>query len=279
MNLRFAGTNNCHYRRRANGTNFANGILRRSFVALLFLLLAIVFGACVGHNYKSSMPAGCTAQVLLFNGDGVSANDVVALETVLDNNHLCYSTVSSSELNGMSELEMRKYSLLIVPGGNFIDMGNSLSRTTTANARNAVKNGLNYLGICAGGFLAGSSSYYNGFELAAGISFDFYAAEAKGIRKAAVAVTTPGGPTLDQYWEDGPQFTGWGAVAARYPDGTPAVVQGAYGKGSVTLVGIHPEAPENWRGTMRFNTPASTDNAYAGQLIRAALGRQPLPHY
>src|SRR5207249_11753437 len=69
----------------------------------------------------------------------------------------------------------------------------------------------------------------------------FYAAEDRGIRKAPVAIASPGTPTLDQYWEDGPQFTGWGAVVGKYPDGTPAIVQGTFGSGWVILTGVRSE--------------------------------------
>ena len=40
---------------------------------------------------------------------------------------------------------LQEFDLLIVPGGNFIDIGNILTSSTTANIRNAVQNGLNYL--------------------------------------------------------------------------------------------------------------------------------------
>ena len=78
-------------------------------------------------------------------------------------------------------------------------------------------------------------------------------------------------PPLDHYWEDGPQLAGWGEVVATYPDGAPAVVQGASGHGWVVLSGVHPEAPESWRQGMTFATPASVDNAYAVTLVEAAL--------
>ncbi len=51
------------------------------------------------------------------------------------------------------------------------------------------------------------------------------------------------------------------------------------GEGWVVLTGIHAEATERWRGGLNFTTPASVDNEYAAKLIRAALERQPLPHY
>ena len=220
---------------------------------------------------------GESASILLFNGTGTSPNDVEAVESILDSKHLGYTTADSARLNGMDEAQLRMFRLLIVPGGNFIHIGNGLTSRTTANFRGAVRNGLNYLGICAGGFFAGDTGT-NALKLT-GVRFGFYAAERQGIRKTAVAIASAGGPTLDQYWEDGPQFAGWGEVVAKYPDGTPAVVEGTVGSGGVLLTGIHPEAPEQWRRGMTFRTPASDDNAYAAMLIQAALNRTSLPHY
>jgi len=216
--------------------------------------------------------------ILLFIGNGTSPGDVDALRKILTNANLQYSTVNSSQLNGMSESEIRNYRLLIVPGGNFIEIGNGLTASTTANIRSAVQNGLNYLGICAGAFFAGNSGY-NGLNLTSGVRFGFYAAEDRGIRKAAVPIAVAGAPTLDQYWEDGPQLTGWGTVVGKYPDGTPAIVEGTFGSGWVILTGVHAEAPANWRNGMTFTTPVSLDSAYAATLVHAALDRTSLPHY
>src|SRR5213075_1090302 len=160
---------------------------------------------------------------------------------------------------------------------NYITIGNSLTPTTTTNIHNAVQGGLNYLGICAGGLLAGNAS--RSFNLTSGVRFGFYAEVNRGIHKAAVAIAGVGTPPLEHYWEDGPQFTGWGAVVGKYPDGTPAIVEGTSGKGWVILSGVHPEAPEHWRRGLTFTTPASIDNAYAGKLIDAALHGTVLPHY
>ena len=237
---------------------------------VLTIASLLLFTACRSRDDKGA--------ILLFSGTGASAGDVAAVETVLRDNHLDYSTVRSGQLNGMSESQLRSYHLLIVPGGNFIDIGNSLAPATTANIRKSVKNGLNYLGICAGAFFAGNSGY-NGLNLTSGVRFSFYAAESRGIRKTAVAITGAEGQTLDQYWEDGPQLTGWGEVVGKYPDGTPAIVQGTSGSGWVILTGVHPEAPEHWRHGITVTTPVSVDHAYAGALIRAALNRTPLPHY
>jgi glutamine amidotransferase-like uncharacterized protein len=216
--------------------------------------------------------------ILLFNGAGTSPGDVAAVESILRDNRLRYSTVDSRQLNRMGEPEIRGHRLLIVPGGNFVRIGNSLTAGAAANIRGAVHNGLNYLGICAGAFFAGNSPD-NGLNLTSGVRFGFYSAENRGIRKAAVAISGPGTPTLDQYWEDGPQLTGWGAVVGKYPDATPAIVQGAFGSGWVVLSGVHPEAPEGWRRGMTFDTPPGADHAYAATLIQSALNRTPLPQF
>jgi Peptidase family S51 len=264
-------------------------LLQGLIIASLVLMSAAMIGCQKGTRAKGANTSAAAtskpltsediAPILLFIGTGTSQNDVVAIEEILKTNHLTYSTVNSSQLNEMSELQMRGYRLLMVPGGNFIDMGNSLTPGTATNIRNAVQNGLSYAGICAGAFLAGNSTHYNGFNLTSGVKFGFYAAENQGIRRTAVAIATAGAPTLDQYWEDGPQLAGWGAVVGKYPDGTPAVVEGTFGSGWVILSGIHPEAPESWRRGMSFTSTASEDNAYAGMLIHGALNRTWLSHY
>jgi len=177
----------------------------------------------------------------------------------------------------MSESQLRAYRLLLVPGGNFVEIGNGLTSSATAHLRNAIQHGLNYFGVCGGAFFGGNSPY-NGLNLTSGVRFGFYAAEARGTRRAAVPIAVAGAPTLEHYWEDGPQLTGWGDVIGKYPDGTPAIVEGTFGDGWVLLSGIHPEAPESWRRGLTFTTPASVDNAYAATLIDAAVNRKRLAH-
>ncbi len=253
--------------------------VRLVLTTLCAILISTALTACRTSGDEGRVPANANiAPILLFNGTGTSPGDVAAVEKILTSEQLNYSTVNSPQLNRMSESQIQKYRLLIVPGGNFEHIGNSLTSSTAANIHDAIQYGLNYLGICAGAFFAGNSPY-NGLNLASGSRFGFYAAEARGIRKAAVGITAVGWQMLDQYWEDGPQLTGWGAVVGKYPDGTPAIVEGTLGNGWVILTGIHAEAPASWRRGMDFRTPVNEDNAYAATLIRAALTRENLPHY
>jgi hypothetical protein len=178
----------------------------------------------------------------------------------------------------MNKAQLLAFGLLIVPGGNFEQMGGGLTAATAATVREAVHDGLNYLGVCAGAFFAGDSPY-NGLNLTGGVRFNFHSLERQNIRKAAVAISVAGSSTFDHYWEDGPELSGWGNVVAKYADGTPAIVQGTVGTGGVILSGVHPEAPDSWRRGMVFGTPADTNIAYAATLIRAALNRTRLEHY
>lgn len=239
-------------------------------------LLLLPLTACSPDNLPS--PSKDTSTILLFKGSGTSPNDVAALERVLNDDHFSYVGANSRQLNAMGKTQLLSYRLLVVPGGNFEEIGNGLTPSATAAIREAVQGGLNYLGVCAGAFFAGNSPY-NGLNLTGGVRFNFYALEGPNTRKAAVAVAIAGSSTFDHYWEDGPQLTGWGDVVARYPDGTPAIVEGTAGDGWVILSGIHPEAPESWRRGMTFATPARVDNAYAATLIGAALNRTSLAHY
>ena len=217
--------------------------------------------------------------VLLFNGTGTLASDVSNVETILSTKGLRYSTANSAQMNAMSETTLRSFKLLIVPGGNSITIGHSLTETATTNIHNAiVSGGVHYLGICAGGFFGGES-IYNGLNLTDGVWFNVYADEGHGTGPEAVEISTPSSGKMDQYWADGPQFTGWGSIVAKYPDGTPAAVEGKSGVGWVILVGFHAEAPASWHYGMTFTTSAAVDNAYAGTLIEAALNGTSLPHY
>jgi glutamine amidotransferase-like uncharacterized protein len=217
--------------------------------------------------------------ILLFNGTGTSSSDVAAVEALLKANKLRYSTADSSELNGMSEQKLLSYQLLFVPGGNSIQIGRGLTRSTTTRIHNAiVGGGLHYIGICAGAFFGGYS-IYNGLNLTSGVWFNFYPDHFKGVTKAAVEISSPGGSRLDQYWQNGPQLHGWGEIVGKYPDGLPAIVEGRSGKGWVILSGVHPEAPAGWRSGLKFTTSAAEDNAYAVVLIKAALAGTTLKHY
>jgi Biotin-protein ligase, N terminal len=231
------------------------------------------------QNTAALPPAIPAAEpILLFNGTGTSS-DVGAVQAVLGALHVGHTTADSAQLNSMSEQQLAGYKLIIVPGGNSIDIGHSLTANAVANLRGAVQQyGVHYLGLCAGAFF-GAYSIYNGANLTDGTSFDFYADELKGIHEELVQLSFPNRGPLNVYWQDGPQLTGWGHVVAKFPDGTPAIVEGQSGSGFVIFTGVHPEAPASWLDPMTSTAAINADQAYAATVIQAALDGAPLPHF
>ncbi len=216
--------------------------------------------------------------VLIYNGAGTSSSDVAAVESIVSSLHLAYHTANSSQLNGMSASQLLHYRLFLMPGGNAITISGNLSKNATSSLRSAVYSGLNYLGICAGGFFSGSSAYHNFTDLTAGTWFNVYNT-GSGTGKRAISILFPGGIKRDIYWQDGPNLNGWGKVVAKYPNGVTAMSEGFYGKGFVLLSAVHPEAPASWRYGMTFYTSLDQDLAYARTLVTSALNRSMLAHY
>ena len=176
-------------------TNAQSLGFRRSLIIATLALSATGVAACGVQSTSTD-----SATVLLFTGAGTSPNDAAAVESILREQRIPYATADSRQLGGMSEPQLRRYRLLIVPGGNFVQMGTGLSATATANVRSAVGAGLSYLGIFPGAFLAGNSPY-NGLNLTSGARFGFYSAEAHGVRQAAVEIAIAGSAPLAQYWK------------------------------------------------------------------------------
>jgi hypothetical protein len=156
------------------------------------ILFALTLSGC--HRPGGSavpLASGRMPPVLLFNGTGTSPSDVTAIETLLEESRISYSTASSAQLDEMSAARLRNYHLIIVPGGDFTRIGTGIGKDTAAKLREAVQHGVSYLGICAGAFFAGRSPY-NGLNLTSGVQFGFYSAEGRGVRKAAVPIAGAG---------------------------------------------------------------------------------------
>ncbi len=264
----------------------------RALITLAFTVTFVILAGCGTPNWSgmqqkaapsvmdvtAGLAGSSTPSILLFVGTGTSSGDVSAVKTILGDLNLTYATATSSQLNAMSESQITKYKLFLMPGGNAVTIGKNLTTAATSNVHNAViNNGMHYLGICAGGFFA-DDSIYNYLHLTPSL-YDFYSIYYKGIYKAAVEVAQPNGTKLDQYWQDGPELNGWGNIVGKYPDGSAAIVEGKSGAGWVILSGVHPEAPASWRTGMTFTTSVAVDNAYAETLVTAALNGTSLPHF
>src|SRR6476620_563888 len=105
-------------------------------------LFAISLSGC-DRPGASAVPlsSGGVPPVLLFNGTGTSANDVAAIETLLEKSGIAYSTADSAQLDAMSAARLRNYHLVIIPGGDFTRIGTGIRKETSATLRDAVHHG------------------------------------------------------------------------------------------------------------------------------------------
>jgi glutamine amidotransferase-like uncharacterized protein len=235
--------------------------------------------APISSTTQTPAPArSYTTAVLLYEGSGVSTSDAQSLEAILASAKISYTAVTSAQLNTMTAAQFASYGMFLVPGGTANTMSNSLTSSTIQLIQNAVsQDGMGYLGICAGAFLAGN---YGSWGLAlTSNGFNYYVAESQGITEEAVQVSFPDGSQKGLIWYGGPKLDGFGSVVGKYPDGTIAIAQETSGKGFVLLSGVHPEAPASWRVGMTGADGTAEDFAYVVTLVQATLAHSPLPSF
>jgi glutamine amidotransferase-like uncharacterized protein len=140
--------------------------------------------------------------------------------------------------------------------------------------RDWVEGGGHYLGICLGGYLAGSDP---GFGLLPGNSGEYITspgATVHGIEDATLDVTWRGVPR-ELYFQDGPYFTlrsaSEGTVLATYSNGLAAAVVAPRGAGSVGVVGPHPEADATWFQAVHLPVPTESSVDLVHDLVETTM--------
>ena len=226
---------------------------------------------------------------LIYQGDATAYGDVEAISEILDTHHLKYSTVTSAELNQMSIDDLKNFGVLIWPGGYAGQMSGSLYPKTRENIRDAVLNeGLNFVGFCAGAFMAISPEASPqeegpewGLALISAPILPYYHLEDEGTEYSMVDVNFPDKTTRSLVWWGGPYLPDFkNGTIAKYADTQqPAIIQTSAGKGFVVIAGPHPEAPEEWRTKLGLQDPDGIDQEIAWQMIDAAVTQIPLPAY
>ena len=164
-------------------------------------------------------------------------------------------------------------------GGDDLDAAWRAMRSFAPVLTEWVRNGGRYVGICMGGYLAGSDP---GFGLFAGDSDEYIAEPGAAVHTtgdALVTVTWRDKPATI-YFQDGPGFTlkkgAKAQVLARYSNGGIAALVAESGQGRVGLCGPHPEAPPSWYTDSGFVVPSPMPYPLAHDLIATTIARQPL---
>ena len=268
------------------------------------ILSAFTLSACVspggsngsvsGNGLVSAGPPGAPASpvarnystgALLFTGTGTWATEISALENLMSQNNITYTSVSSAQLDAMTVDDIAKYGMIIVPGGAGGTEAGGVSAQTHANLRTAVQQrGVSYLGFCAGAFVAvaptpaaGQDVSY-GFGVLNGPILNYPTeADLQNVTMAMTLASFPDGTHRDILWYGGPTTPNIpGGVVAKYPDGEPMITQAWSGNGFVMLSAVHPSVT----GASLGLTDATGPNYYiAVKLMQSALNQAPLPAF
>jgi glutamine amidotransferase-like uncharacterized protein len=134
-------------------------------------------------------------------------------------------------------------------GGGSLRYAYHRLRRQSGAIRAFVHGGGRYLGICLGGYLAGSTP---GFGLLPGDTDQYIATPGATVHDESSTLVRVAwrGSTRTVYFQDGPVFvlddTTGIEILARYDNGLPAAVVAPFGAGRVAVAGPHPEATADW---------------------------------
>lgn len=178
--------------------------------------------------------------------------------------HLDVQFVGPHENRRLVPASLQECVLYAQPGGGELRPAFRRLRRAAPWLRDYVAAGGRYLGFCLGGYLAGETP---GFGLIPGDTDQYIRSPGATVatdRDAVIEVTWAGRPR-SVYFQDGPWFDvdagGATEIVAVYDNELPAAIIAPYGRGTVGVVGPHPEATEDWftDGGLRPPAPAAFD--------------------
>ena len=272
--------------------------LTRAWVPFLFLMGSVA--GCVGDQgnsapgevLESSESSSSTPtptptrinEVLLFNGVGTNASNAQALIDILEQEGLSVKVMSSAQMEAIAESDLRRYLMIVWPGGDANVMSDGLSGATRAKIRRAVvQGGVSYVGFCAGAWMAVgpvpavNSVPYWGLAIVPGDYLKIYLPNGQQPTGAMVTAYFANQSSRDLVWWGGPYLADYSnGVIARYPDRRAAIIETTVGSGFVVISGLHPEAPQNWRDSIGLVDRDGLDFDVAWDLLNAGLLRSRL---
>jgi glutamine amidotransferase-like uncharacterized protein len=151
--------------------------------------------------------------------------------------------------------------LYVQPGGGDLDKSWPHVRQYATPIRNYIKNGGRYLGICLGGYLAGTEP---GFDLLPGTGqTDQYITSKGADVTSEIDTVVPvfwRGKLRHVYFQDGTRFqldqkAAPTEILATYTNGKIAAAVQNLGKGRIGMVGPHPEADKEWYAMYKLSNP------------------------
>jgi hypothetical protein len=223
-------------------------------------------------------------RAMIYIGSSTWMAEADSIEQTLRTHHYSYQEWTPSQLNQAQGVELEMYQLLIIPGGYAPGLVSELSVDARAMLRTAVREGImDYLGFCAGAWLAVSPPEPDSDHRSYGIGFidgpmqrhapmedaggDYGLVEARLWDGSVRKLLWWGGPSTPEAAQEGE------TVLARYPGGEPAISVLRAGKGRAVLSGLHPTATQAVLNSIGVQSSESIAPDITLQLVKRALGR------
>lgn len=233
------------------------------------LLAASILVATVTGRAQARTEFEPTAYI--YSGTGVCPDGCLdAVVTLARRNGLRVVLVTETALL-VDPIQPRVGDIWIQPGGDAIHMSHAMGAQGLGRIRNWISKGVNYLGFCAGAFLADrtvdDSETVSGLGLIPFSTADFM----PGDTRAKVLRNVWRGTPRWIYFQEGATFvvrpSATVRVIATYADQRPSVIETRFQQGKVILSGAHPEAPADWAEEERLNDPDGSDQDLADELL------------
>lgn len=268
----------------------------------LFYALLLLFVGCAKPMDPPKLPVAAQAagasvpdtwagqgrsDVVIFGGVTAWKAEVDSIKAILYKHGATYEEIDSERLNAFTLDDFARYKLLIFPGGYAPTMVDFMTLATRERIRSAVQlGGLNYLGFCAGAWIAVGPAPAPGQPLAYGLGvangayLDKNFLGKKGLDHAIDRARFADGSRRNLLWYGGPVTPSLpGGVVARYSDGAPAVSQMRSGQGFVIVSGLHPAATMPMLEFLGLNDKEAIAPDFAWMLLKAGIQGKPMPAF
>lgn len=262
--------------------------LAAALTPLTFLLCSCAVPSGSSGGSQSSVPASSPGiehtDALIYEGTGTWKSEVDSLKATLYAHQATYQTIDEGGLDSISLAELAHFKLIIFSGGDAPTIVRNMREETHEKLRIAVQEeGLNYLGFCAGAWMAvapapdpGKDVSY-GLGVVAGPLLEQNYLYKQGREFAIARASFPGGHQRDLLWYGGPITPNIpGGVIAKYPDGTPAITQIRSGRGFVIVSGLHPTADHSILIALGLRNPEAIAPELTWQMIDSAIHQRPM---
>lgn len=243
-------------------------------VLLLFTVFCSPFEASA---FESLLKNNTTPTAYIYADAGACDDGCIdaAAQLALRNGLKVVRVKNANLFTENDRIQPRLGDLWIQPGGDAIRAAKDLGQNGLERIRRWVAGGLNYLGFCAGSFLADQfvddASTVPGLGLIPFPTEDFL----PGHPESRILEQLWHGRLRWLYFQEGATFSvprdSAVSVVATYADRRPSVIHTRYGYGQVVLSGVHPEAPISWSEIEGLVDPDGEDMDLADELVDRAL--------